>query len=163
MECIEAWLRYRPPSLQNISRKKIKGLLEDTLSILRYSEFLSFALLECWIAAYSCQCLNVKGDVSSEKNEINRCLKSLSNNLDGFVDSTLPLMDYYGDIFRKPTPPIRGQKSRVYREDQAEKIAADLLGRKSFFLLLYVLDDNRIEVLKELSVELNEYVSTYFD
>jgi hypothetical protein len=166
MECVEAWLRYRPTSLQNISRKKIKSLLEDSLSILRYSEFLAYSLLECWIAAtYSCRCLNRNtNDQKSEisESEINKSLSSMLNNCHNFVDDILPLMDNFGEIFRKPTPP-NDKKKEVYRENRAEKMAADLLSRKAFFLLLYVLDDNRINVLKDLSGELKEYVSTYFD
>jgi hypothetical protein len=166
MECVESWLRYRPTSLQNISTKKIKSLLEDSLSILRYSEFLAYSLLECWIAAtYSSQCLNT--DKNDQKNEtsvsgMSKSLFSMSNNYKNFVDDVLPLMDNFGEIFRKPTPP-NNKKKGVYQTNQAEKVAADLLSRKAFFLLLYVLDDNRITVLKDLSGELKEYVSTYFD
>jgi hypothetical protein len=125
-------------------------------------------ILECWIAAtYSSQSLNTdKNNQPNEKNEImvgemNKCLFSMSNNYNGFVDNILPIMDNFGEFFRKPTPP--NKKKGVYKENQEEIVATDLLSRKAFFLLLYVLDDNRIDVLKDLSGELKEYVSTYFD
>ena len=55
IETIGSWIRFRPYTLQNISRKKLKSILLDTFSILKYSEFLSFALLEIWLIASSCQ------------------------------------------------------------------------------------------------------------
>jgi hypothetical protein len=109
---------------------------------------------------------------SSPLNELSKKIeKSLisfgNDHLDGLSDSVLPAMDIYCEIFRKPTHKTKAKttvKPTVKAVDDSNTlIAADLLGRKAFFLLLYALDDNRSTVLKELSEELSDYISTYFN
>lgn len=40
---------------------------------------------------------------------------------------------------------------------------ADMLARKSYFLLLYAFDEINFEIMKNLAEELNEYITTYLD
>jgi hypothetical protein len=51
MELVEDWVRFQPPTVQKMSRNTIRALLTDVLSVIRYWEFISFALLECWMIA----------------------------------------------------------------------------------------------------------------
>ena len=51
----------------------------------------------------------------------------------------------------------------ISRNENFEFHQSDLLARKTFFLLLYTMDVNRIDVLQDLVVELNEYLNKYID
>ena len=50
------WLRHRPSSLQQISRKIIRAVIEDVLAIIRVWEFVVYAILECWVIGYLASC-----------------------------------------------------------------------------------------------------------
>ena len=50
------WLRHRPSSLQQISRKIIRAVIEDVLAIIRIWEFVVYAILECWVIGYLASC-----------------------------------------------------------------------------------------------------------
>ena len=172
IETIESWVRFRPYSLQNISRKKIKSLLEDAFSILQYSEFLSFSLIEIWLIAYTCNTsINIENnDNHSNDNDLNNSKKikdtllSLeNNNFPSFSDNFLPLMDSYSVEFRNKTPSKKSKNLRKSGNKNLELVQSDLLARKSFFLLLYTLDINRVNVLQELVIEFKDYLHSYID
>ena len=91
---------------------------------------------------------------------VRKCLKD--ENYVSFVDEILPLMDLYGENFASKIP--KKQKNGANNEkNNFGKIQADLMARKSFFLFLYTLDANHVDVLRNLSEELQEYVRTYID
>ena len=172
IETIESWVRFRPYSLQNISRKKIKSLLEDAFSILQYSEFLSFSLIEIWLIAYTCNTsINIENnDNHSNNNDLNNSkkiketLQSLeNNNFPSFSDNFLPLMDSYSYEFRNKTPSKKSKNLQKSGNKNLELVQSDLLARKSFFLLLYTLDINRVNVLQELVIEFKDYLHSYID
>ena len=50
------WLHHRPSSLQQISRKIIRAVIEDVLAIIRVWEFVVYAILECWVIGYLSSC-----------------------------------------------------------------------------------------------------------
>jgi hypothetical protein len=125
---------------------------------LKFSEFLSYSLLEVWLISISCDFSDKKIFTVTEK--VRKCLKD--ENYGSFVDEILPLMDLYGEKFGSKIP----KKQKVDSDNEKnkfEKIQADLMARKSFFLFLYTLDANHVEVLRNLAEELQEYVRTYID
>jgi hypothetical protein len=125
---------------------------------LKFSEFLSYSLLEVWLISISCDFSDKKIFTVTEK--VRKCLKD--ENYGSFVDEILPLMDLYGQKFGSKIP--KKQKDDSNNENNKfEKIQADLMARKSFFLFLYTLDANHVEVLRNLAEELQEYVRTYID
>ena len=206
IETIGSWIRFRPYTLQNISRKKLKSILLDTFSILKYSEFLSFALLEIWLIASSCQknvnidkennennyddnsnILNTEEDIFKENREKNNDNESGSHefstvtkcamenlekeDINNFSDNALTLLDLYVEKFQKKAPIISTKKSKksgtsIYNkndENYLELIQADLLARKSYFLLLFSFDENRKNIFENLAQELKEYLTDYIE
>ena len=173
IETIESWVRFRPYSLQNISRKKIKSLLEDAFSILKYSEFLSFSLIEVWLIAYTCgTSINIENndhhsnndDLKEIERKVKETLLNLENeNFPAFSDNFLHLMDSYSEKFRNKSPLKKSRNLGKSGDKNLELIQSDLLARKSFFLLLYTLDINRVKALQELVVELKDYLNSYID
>ena len=175
VETVGSWVRFRPYPLQDTSRRKIKSLLFDAFSILKYSEFLSFALIEIWLIALSSNMNIINRNNIDEKNEnnennleiskyIERVLINLEkNDFSSFVDNVLPLMDKYSENFRNKSLKSKKKKSVISRNENFEFHQSDLLARKTFFLLLYTMDVNRIDVLQDLVVELNEYLNKYID
>lgn len=197
LQTVELWIRFRPASLQNISRKNLKSVLNDALLIMKYSEFVRFALIEVWLIALSCELNNKITQCAVER--VKQCLKN--GNYVDFASVTLSLMDSYCTKFMsKPQP--RNKKTtrtriagagyegevtatigKVEGEGEGEgagvvggegvvgvdeslisiRIQADLLARKSYFLLLYAFDECNFEVMKNVAEELNEYISTYID
>ena len=147
----------------------------DAFSILKYSEFLSFALIEIWLVALSSNMNIINRNNIDEKNEnnennleiskyIERVLINLEkNDFSSFVDNVLPLMDKYSENFRNKSLKSKKKKSVISRNENFEFHQSDLLARKTFFLLLYTMDVNRIDVLQDLVVELNEYLNKYID
>ena len=205
IETIGSWIRFRPYTLQNISRKKLKSILLDTFSILKYSEFLSFALLEIWLIASSCQknenidkenngnnFNDNSNEVRNEENiftkigendnkkdtddEFSTVTKCAMENLEkedynNFSDNALTLLDLYVEKFQKKAPIISTKKSKksgtsIYNkndENYLELIQADLLARKSYFLLLFSFDENRKNIFENLAQELKEYLTDYIE
>lgn len=111
-------------------------------------------------------------DEKNENNEnnleiskyIERVLINLEkNDFSSFVDNVLPLMDKYSENFRNKSLKSKKKKSVISRNENFEFHQSDLLARKTFFLLLYTMDVNRIDVLQDLVVELNEYLNKYID
>lgn len=112
-------------------------------------------------------------DEKNENNEnnleiskyIERVLINLEkNDFSSFDDNVLPLMDKYSENFRNKSPSkSKKKKSVISRNENFEFLQSDLLARKTFFLLLYTMDVNRIDVLQDLVVELNEYLNKYID
>jgi hypothetical protein len=127
---------------------------------LKFSEFLSFSLLEVWLISISCDFSDEKIITMTDK--VRKCLKD--ENYGNFVDEILPLMDLYGEKFASKIP--KKQKKNIdikYEKNIIETIQADLMARKSFFLFLYTLDANHVEILRNLAEELQEYIRTYID
>ena len=92
--------------------------------------------------------------------KVRKCLKD--ENYGTFVDEILPLMDVYGEKFGSKIP--KKQNNGLKNEkNNFDRIQMDLMARKSFFLFLYTLDSNHVEVLRNLAEELQEYVRTYID
>ena len=94
--------------------------------------------------------------------KVRKCLKD--ENYGNFVDEILPLMDLYGEKFASKIP--KKQKKNIdmkYEKNNIGAIQADLMARKSFFLFLYTLDANHVEILRNLAEELQEYIRTYID
>ena len=206
IETIGSWIRFRPYTLQNISRKKLKSILLDAFSILKYSEFLSFALLEIWLIASSCQknenidkennennyddnsnISNTEENIFMENREKNNDNKSGSHefstitkcamenlekeDFNNFSDNALTLLDLYVEKFQKKAPIISTKKSKKSGisinskndENYLELIQADLLARKSYFLLLFSFDENRKNIFENLAQELKEYLTDYIE
>ena len=132
----------------------------DAFSILKFSEFLSFSLLEVWLISISCDFSD--GKIITMTDKVRKCLKD--ENYGNFVDEILPLMDLYGEKFASKIP--KKQKKNIdikYEKNNIGAIQADLMTRKSFFLFLYTLDANHVEILRNLAEELQEYIRTYID
>ena len=156
---------------------------------MKYSEFVRFALIEIWLIALSCDLNNRLTQCAVER--VKQCLKK--DNYVDFACVTLSLMDSYCAKFvSKPSEP-RNKKATtkaaasgyrkeftatiVEREGEGEgegtvgvdeslitmRIQADLLARKSYFLLLYAFDECNFGIMKNVAEELNEYISTYID
>lgn len=178
VHAVEAWLRYRPASLQQTSRRTTRALLEDALAVLRVWEFVSFALLECWVMAYlsssalqPCDTADRSGSngtpaaaaVDSKHVRLLECMQT--HEWSGVVDEILPAMDEYSEVFRKPKKAVRVKGDEGVRERMSscarDQEPAELLARKSFFLLLFTLDDSSFETLRLLSREVHEYLVTF--
>ena len=125
----------------------------DAFSILKFSEFLVFSLLEVWLISISC--LEYKKEIAANIQNTIKCLNH--GNYAEFVDLVLPLMDMYGVEFGSKIPEKKKKCS------DSVKINASILARKSFYLLLFALDFNHIEILRNLSSELDEYLRTYIE
>lgn len=185
LQTIELWIRFRPASLQNISRNNLKSVLNDALSIIKYSEFIRYSLIEIWLIALSCE-LNDR----ITQHAVEQVKQFLRNeNYVDFARHTMPLMDSYSRKFvskppkKKPALTTRvaaaaaggvggvggvevggvagagvdsGKLNSIHNQ-------ADILARKSYFLLLYAFDEIHFEIMKNLAEELNEYITTYID
>jgi hypothetical protein len=179
VQAVEAWLRYRPASLQQTSRRTVRALLEDTLAVLRVWEFVSFALLECWVMAHLachaqqyCDTVDVGGSPAAHgaeavENKYMRLLECMrAHALSDAVDEVLPAMDEYSEVFRKPKKAKakngcdEGGRGRM-SDDLLGRESAELLARKSFLLLLFTLDDGSFGTLRSLSTEVHEYLTTF--
>ena len=155
---------------------------------MKYSEFVRFALIEIWLIALSCELNNRITQCAVE-----RVKQSLKNeNYVDFASVTLSLMDSYCTKFVSKPPRnkktttrttrtaaagYRGEVTATITEGEGEadplvgvdeslitlRIQADLLARKSYFLLLYAFDECNFEIMKNVAEELNEYISTYID
>ena len=150
VQAVEAWLRYRPSPLQQVSRRAVRLVLQDALSVLRVWEFAAFALLECWVLACvapsrdsdDAAAAAVAADVVLLRSAVQaRPLHQAS-------DEVLSAMDAYSDVFRKP-------------KAAARTTAAELVQRKCFYVLLFALGDGSFARLQSLAEELHEYITTY--
>ena len=96
-----------------------------------------------------------------------------------FARRTLPLMDSYNKKFvNKPPKKQASTTATVAAAARAVGVGvgvvddekfnslhnqADVLARKSYFLLLYAFDEVNFEIMRSLAEELNEYMTTYID
>ena len=153
---------------------------------MKYSEFVRFALIEIWLIALSCELNNRLSQCAVKR--VKQCLKN--ENYVDFASVTLSLMDSYCSKFvSKPrnkkatattTSAVEYRKEFTTTIGEGEggegteavdvdeslttiRIQADLLARKSYFLLLYAFDEYNFEIMKNVAEELNEYISTYID
>lgn len=139
---VELWLAGQPSALQRQNRKCIRIVLEDVLKITASSDFVIYAIFECWVVS----ALQL-GLISTELAQA-----SSSGNVPVYSD-ILPVLLTYVDEFRRPKSRSKkgfaGSSGRANAgagdsmlEAQAEQIcsAADSIARKSFFLLLYCLE-----------------------
>lgn len=158
----------------------MKSILDDALSIIKYSEFIRYSLIEIWLIALSCE-LNDRITQHAVE-QVKQFLKN--ENYVDFARHTLPLMDSYSKKFvSKPSKKKSASATTTAKTTTTATRAAvaveggvvddgklnslhnqaDILTRKSYFLLLYAFDEINFEIMKNLAEELNEYITTYLD
>ena len=144
-QAVEAWLRYRPAPLQQVSRHAVRLVLQDALAVLRVWEFATFALLECWVLA-----LVASDDAASAAADAAALLRAAAQACPLYeaADEVLSAMDAYSDVFRKP-------------KAAARTASVELVQRKCFYVLLFALGDGSFGRLQSLAAELHEYITTY--
>jgi hypothetical protein len=132
-------------------------------------------LIEIWLIALSCE-LNDRITQHAVE-QVKQFLKN--ENYVDFARHALPLMDSYSKKFVSKPPKKKsasttttaraaaavGVEGAVVDDGKLNSLhnQADILARKSYFLLLYAFDEINFEVMKNLAEELNEYVTTYLD
>jgi hypothetical protein len=134
-------------------------------------------LIEIWLIALSCE-LNDR-ITQQAVGQVKQYLKN--ENYVDFARHALPLMDSYSKKFvskplKKKTPSATTARAAavvaeaggvgvggVVDDGKLKSLhnQADILTRKSYFLLLYAFDEINFEIMKNLAEELNEYVTTY--
>ena len=141
---VERWLASRPHSLQNYSRKSIQSLVGDVTKITMATEFIIYALIECWVLGCRFQ-----GIISLEQ------AHAFSGGNMPTCENLKAELDAYKGIFLKPS--VRSKESRKNPTvDVADKIA-----RKSYFLLLFCFDPENENALRMLHLGIDAYLIEY--